>query len=204
MNPLKAKMISLIASTVLTTAALGTSLGTTYALYSKETSVTAHVKVGKLKFSFSRTKLEGEALDNDGLLSPIAPDTTVLDLSQNGADALSASNAIPGAFYKATFTLENKGTTAFTTKVEIPTASIVLVGVKNDDRADVLEHLTATFGEEEAMPLSSESLTYELPLLKVKEKKEFTLTLAFDPTLGNEMQDAEISLGLKLTATQAQ
>ena len=114
---------ALIASAIIATLALGGVVAGTFALFSRQASTTAHIKVGNLNFSFARTKLVSNSLDAQGTISETV-DNSIVDLSTDGAQALDAEGAVPGASYEATFKLTNTGATAFSTVVAVPELSI--------------------------------------------------------------------------------
>ena len=113
----------LIGSAIVATLALGGVVAGTFALFSRQASTTAHIKVGNLNFTFARTKLVSNSLDAQGTISETI-DNTVVDLSVDGAKALDVEGAVPGASYQATFKLTNTGATAFTTVVAVPELTI--------------------------------------------------------------------------------
>lgn len=198
----KARWISLLSVTVLAIAGLGVALGATYALYTKQAEVTTHVTIGDLTFGFKRTKLQQHAIDENGYLADLPDDEKTLDLTKDGTKAFEADNGAPGAWYQATFELENTGGTAFNAKAEIPVESITLTGVDPEKRQEVLSQITVKFDTEDAKALDGNSFTYDLGTLEKKAKKTFTLNVSFLPTLGNEAQNAALEFPLRLTASQ--
>ncbi len=204
MKKVKARWIALLSATVLAVGGLGAAIGATYALYSKQAKVVTHVTIGDLAFAFTRTKLEEHALNDQGYLADLPADETKVDLTNDGSKAFEADNGVPGAYYTATFELENKGATAFNAKVEVPTDFITLDGVEDADKTAVLSKITLSFNGEEAKSLEGDALSYDLGSLAKAEKKTFTMKVDFSSELGNEAQNAVFEFALRLTATQAQ
>lgn len=198
----KARWITLLSVTVLTVAGLGTALGATYALYSKQAEVTTHVTIGDLSFGFKRTELKQHAIDDKGYLADLPDDKTAVDLTKDGSKAFEADNGAPGAYYQATFQLKNTGGTAFKAKVEIPIESITLTGVDSTNRQTVLSQITVKFDDEDAKTLDGNSFTYDLGTLEKQGEKAFTMKVSFLESLGNEAQHATLEFPLRLTASQ--
>ncbi|MBO4855998.1 MAG: hypothetical protein J5511_01310 [Bacilli bacterium] len=197
---------ALIASAIIATLALGGVVAGTFALFSRQVSTTAHIKVGNLNFSFARTKLVSNSLDAQGTISETV-DNTVVDLSNDGADALDVDGAVPGASYELTFKLSNTGATAFSTVVSIPELS-----VKDDQDnnapsdSSIYAATTVTF---EATGATAVSYTldqnrsdFQLPKLIKDGEQEFTMKVEIGDNAGNDAQGLTINMGIQLVATQ--
>ena len=184
--------------------ALGGLIGGTFALFQRQTSVTAHIKVGNLNFEFARIKLEGNVLDNQGYVSPMTPDETVVDLSQNGAEAFSVENAAPGTDYTATFELKNTGSTAFTTSVALP--SITATNSEDADiSADMLPLVKVTFaaaGTTDVVYTLDNPTSFVVPDVTKGETVDFTMKVEILSELGNVAQYSNLDIGMRLTVTQ--
>ena len=197
---------ALIASAIIATLALGGVVAGTFALFSRQVSTTAHIKVGNLNFSFARTKLVSNSLDAQGTISETV-DNTVVDLSNDGADALDVDGAVPGASYELTFKLSNTGATAFSTVVGIPELSIK-DDQDNDAPSDssIYAATTVTF---EATGATAVSYTldqnrsdFQLPKLIKDGEQEFTMKVEIGDNAGNDAQGLTINMGIQLVATQ--
>lgn len=184
--------------------ALSGMIGGTFALFQRQKSVTAHVKIGNLNFEFARVKLEGNVLDDQGYISPMTPDTTRVDLSANGAQAFSSEDGAPGADYTATFELKNTGATAFTTSVALPT-----VTAKDAEDADIATDLLplvrVTFVSEGATSVSytlDNPSAFIVPDVAKGATKNFTMKVEILEEVGNYAELASLDIGMRLTLTQ--
>ena len=175
---------ALIAAAIVATLGLGGVVAGTFALFSRQASTTAHIKVGNLNFDFVRTKLVSNSLNDQGTISETV-DNTVLDLSTDGAKAIDVEGAVPGASYVATFKLTNTGATAFSTVVSVPELSI------KDDGATTVSYT-----------LDQTRSNFQLPKLIKEGEQEFTLKVEIGEGAGNDAQGLTIDMGIKLTATQ--
>lgn len=196
----------LIASAIAATLALGGVVAGTFAMFSRQTSTTAHIKVGNLNFEFVRTKLVSNSLDDQGTISETI-DNTVLDLSNDGAKAIDVDGAVPGASYVATFKLSNTGATAFTTVVSVPELSIKDEEGQDADASSTLFTYTTVTLEASGANAVSYTLdqtrsNFQLPKLIKNGEQEFTLKVEIGENAGNDAQGLIINMGIKLTATQ--
>lgn len=197
---------ALIAAAVVATLGLGGVVAGTFALFSRQISTTAHIKVGNLNFDFARTKLVSNSLNDEGTISETI-DNTVVDLSTDGAKAVDVEGAVPGSSYIATFKLSNTGATAFTTVVSVPELSIKDNEGNNANAASTL--FTYTTVTLEAAGANTVSYTldqtrsnFQLPKLIKNGEQEFTLKVEIGEGAGNDAQGLTIDMGIKLTATQ--
>lgn len=197
---------ALIASAIIATLALGGVVAGTFALFSRQASTTAHIKVGNLNFSFARTKLVSNSLDAQGTISETV-DNSIVDLSTDGAQALDAEGAVPGASYEATFKLTNTGATAFSTVVAVPELSIT--DEDGNDVALTASIYTYTRVSFEATGATAVSYTldqtrsdFQLPKLGKDAEQEFKIKIEIGTDAGNDAQGVTIDMGIRLTATQ--
>lgn len=196
----------LIGSAIVATLALGGVVAGTFALFSRQASTTAHIKVGNLNFEFARTKLVSNSLDAQGTISETV-DNTLIDLSTDGAKALDVEGAVPGASYTATFKLTNTGATAFTTVVSVPELTIKDAQGQDADASSTLFTYTkvtfeATGATAVSYTLDQTRSNFQLPKLVKDGNQEFTMKVEIGENAGNDAQGLTINMGLKLTATQ--
>lgn len=196
----------LIASAIVATLGLGGVVAGTFALFSRQASTTAHIKVGNLNFDFARIKLVSNALNDQGTLSETV-DNTVVDLSVDGAKALDVDGAVPGASYSATFKLTNTGATAFTTVVSVPELTIKDAQGQDADASSTLYTYTtvkfeATGATAVSYTLDQTRANFQLPKLVKDGEQEFTMKVEIGDGAGNDAQGLTINMGIKLTATQ--
>ena len=187
--------------------ALGGAIGGTYALFSRTADTTVHVKVGNLNFKFERTKLVSDELDSTtGYLTEHA-DTTVVDLTPNGAKAMDVANAAPGASYTGTFVLTNTGSTAFNVVVTMKEPSVTNTeGAPLTSANSIWDNTSITVHtdgqEDKTMKLNNLSST-NLPNVTKGEALTFSVKVALDTLIVNDGQGANLSFAVVLTATQA-
>ena len=196
----------LIASAIVATLALGGVVAGTFALFSRQASTTAHIKVGNLNFTFARTQLVSNSLDDQGTISETV-DNTLVDLSTDGAKALDVEGAAPGASYIAKFKLTNTGATAFSTVVSVPELTIKDANNQDADPSSTLfTYTTVTFEATGATAVSytldQTRTNFQLPKLVKDGDQEFTMKVEIGENAGNDAQGLTINMGLKLTATQ--
>lgn len=196
----------LIGSAIVATLALGGVVAGTFALFSRQASTTAHIKVGNLNFTFARTKLVSNSLDAQGTISETI-DNTVVDLSVDGAKALDVEGAVPGASYQATFKLTNTGATAFTTVVAVPELTIKDAQGQDADASSTLYTYTkvtfeATGATAVSYTLDQTRSNFQLPKLVKDGEQEFTVKIEIGENAGNDAQGLTIDMGIRLTATQ--
>ncbi len=196
----------LIGSAIVATLALGGVVAGTFALFSRQVSSTAHIKVGNLNFAFARTKLVSNSLDAQGTISETV-DNTLVDLSTDGQKALDVEGAVPGASYIATFKLTNTGATAFTTVVSVPELTIKDAQGNDADASSTLYTYTkvtfeATGATSVSYTLDQTRSNFQLPKLVKEGEQEFTMKVEIGENAGNDAQGLTINMGLRLTATQ--
>ena len=194
---------ALIAAAIVATLGFGAG---TFALFSRQASTTAHIKVGNLNFDFVRTKLISNSLNDEGTISQTV-DNTILDLSTDGAKAIDVDGAVPGASYIATFKLTNTGATAFNTVVSVPELSIKDEEGHDADAATTLFTYTTVTLEASGVNAVSYTLdqtrsNFQLPKLIKEGEQEFTLKVEIGEGAGNDAQGLTIDMGIRLTATQ--
>ena len=197
---------ALIAAAIVATLGLGGVVAGTFALFSRQASTTAHIKVGNLNFDFVRTKLVSNSLNDQGTISETV-DNTVLDLSTDGAKAIDVEGAVPGASYIATFKLTNTGATAFSTVVSVPELSIKDEEGHDADASSTLFTYTTVTLESNGATTVSYTLdqtrsNFQLPKLVKDGEQEFTLKVEIGEGAGNDAQGLTIDMGIRLTATQ--
>ena len=197
---------ALIASAIIATLALGGVVAGTFASFSRQVSTTAHIKVGNLNFSFARTQLISNSLDAQGSISETV-DNTVIDLSNDGADALDVEGAVPGASYQAKFKLTNTGATAFTTVVSVPVLSVKDADDHDAPSDSSIYAATVVTFEATGVTAVSYSLDqnrsdFELPKLIKDGEQEFTMKVEIGASAGNDAQGLTINMGIQLVATQ--
>ncbi len=201
------KKVIIVSCLLLLLSVCGVMYGT-YALFSKEAQEDYHITTGNLDFKFERIKLEGNVLDGEtGVITPMTPDTTVVDLTTTGENAIDVINFVPGVNSLATFKLTNTGSTAFSTYITIDNLTVKNADNTETDDLTVLENIVATFTvgtNETTMKLSEVSETTQVTLGNslLNESVTFTLNLYYDINGGNAGQSKKIDFGLKLHSTQ--
>ncbi len=180
------------------------AIGGTYALFNRSLSVVTHVKVGNLNFSFRRTNLKQKVLNDSGYLEEKV-DNSVLDLTENGAEAFNLDSIVPGSEVESTFTLSNTGGTAFETAF-----SLLNIAVKDGEETvsnvswlDNVSVKCLKEGTEEASFTLGDLRSVDLGDLAKGAEMTFSLKLSFDANaIGNEMQSKDISFAMRLNCTQ--
>ena len=196
----------LIVAAAIATLALGGGIAGTFALFSRTATGTVHIKVGNINFNFKRTKVEGKRLDEQTGRLVDFTDTTVVNLSQHGDEALEATYAVPGCEYLATYSLENTGKVAFTTHVAVVGKTITKEG-EEPSQAELEELETYTYLEFEDQvqhQMSEDNIYYDLgdQILNAGETLTFTMKVTLDELMGNDAQDLDLTFDLQLTCTQ--
>lgn len=197
-------MKGLIIASCVASLGLAGAIGGTYALFSRKLEVVSHVKVGNLNFSFVRTSLKQKVLNDKGYLEEKV-DTSVVDLTSDGAKAFDLDGVVPGSEIESTFKLANIGGTAFKTEV-----NLVNLEVKDKDgnaaENDWLSHVSVKCLEAESEKASftlKDLGTVNLSNLEKGKELTFSLKFSFDlDAIGNEAQEEDISFALRLSCTQ--
>lgn len=200
---------------MLSVALIGTaSVGilTSYALFSDEAKSANHVTAGTLELEFKRTKLFGLFPNEQNGILEQREDTTVVDLKTDNSDIITITNAVPGMSITAEMELTNKGSVAFDTYVEIVdvtlgTGDIATASLNLSQELDIYlytlnannEKVGSTFKLSE---YNSENDRLAFALINKEDSQKFYVEAKLDESVGNEVQNGQVSFDVHVTATQ--
>lgn len=190
---LKVVLVSII-TIVLSSACLITA---TNALFTGDNEVKTHVVTGNLDFEFTRTRLVGQVLNEEGYLEDYES-TQLVDLTESGVDAFGINLMVPGSTYVGTFNLKNTGTTAFSSLISFTNLEgeneylLKQIKVTTEFNDNIVEYTLDQFN----------TIKLDLGNLTVNTEVDFDIGITLPEATNNDAQDSEVSFDIRLEATQ--
>nr|MCR5505380.1 M73 family metallopeptidase [Bacilli bacterium] len=115
----KRRVIALALAGVAFLGATSVTIMGTMALFSDTKKANNHINAGSLNLGFELTNLKGKMPNaSTGILEDV-DDSTVVDLTADGAKIFDIDNAVPGLDLTATLRLTNNGSVAFSSVTSI-------------------------------------------------------------------------------------
>lgn len=207
----KSKIRTLLMACVMIMLCAAMIVGGTYALWSKDVTVTNHLVAGKLDVKLDRISLTKTYLDDTtGYLVTTEPDTTIVDFSTSTtANVFGLSDSeliVPTSSYAARLKLSNNDDVAFTYDIIIKLTSVsnalaqqLKVYVSEGDGDLVDKGFLSDYATENGAAIISTQT-----MAKNTAAKEFTIKIEFvnDNSINNNAHSQQAEFDLLVKAVQ--
>lgn len=207
----KSKIRTLLMACVMIMLCAAMIVGGTYALWSKDVTVTNHLVAGKLDVKLERISLTKTYLDDTtGYLVTTEPDTTIVDFSTSTtANVFGLSDSeliVPTSSYAARLKLSNNDDVAFTYDIIIKLTSVsnalaqqLKVYVSEGDGDLVDKGFLSDYATENGIAIISTQT-----MAKNTAAKEFTVKIEFinDNSINNNAHSQQAEFDLLVKAVQ--